>query len=598
MIRRAFQLALAGALVLPTVFAGDSSQVLSRAKVEARLSSPWPGMLNKGWAPVRIELRNDADRRRVVSLSGSCNDWQMNCNWSQRVELGPGEQTELELTLPTAGAWQSEWTFVVRCDGDQAYYSGILAGGGDSGYSNVLVTGPDEVAGSVVTAWQEQCSTSTVGYSPPGSGSAHDNIQIGFAQHSALPRSNTAYTSLDLVVVDARKSLPPDDKLEPLMAWARSGGQVLFLGERASELAAGHGSIAPWLEERFVLNDATAGGTAQTQHACGFGKLLFSGDDAGLDDTSLQTLVAATSADNGSDVAPRNNSASRTSSAALNVPGLGAIPHRIFALLLLGFALLIGPANFVWVRTRKRPVLLLITIPVIALVSSVTLLGYGVLVQGLDIKVASATVSLLDSRLHRSASIEKRIVFAGLSPDGLRPDPGTSVHPIGSMTGGIVGPQRLQLSIERTPELLLGGDFIPARTSVTQVLVSERAARGRLEVARVPEGLKVTNSLGASLVRVVARDAAGEWYVLTRPLGKGESAVLEPSDASSLSLMLEEPFRALRQGNGNHAGLPNACFVARTTSAPFRDDCGLELNELQGTHTLLGVWGLDEEAWR
>jgi hypothetical protein len=399
-----------------------------------------------------------------------------------------------------------------------------------------------------VTSWQEQCSTSTVGYTPSGSTAAHDNIQIGFALHDALPRSNTAYTSLDLVVIDARNSLPPDDKLEPLMAWVRSGGQVLLLGADARERASKHGSIAPWLEERFILKDAAGSGSGtsgngsssdaranHTQHACGFGKILFSGSDAGLDDESLQALVAGTSADDGSDVAPRSNSSSRTSSAALNVPGLGAIPHRIFALLLLGFALVIGPANFIWVRTRKRPVLLLITIPVIAITSSLTLLGYGVLVQGLDIKVASATVSLLDSRLHRSASIEKRIVFAGLSPDGLRPDPGTSVHPIASMTGGVIGPERLQLSIERTPELLLSGDFIPARTSVTQVLVSERAARGRLEIARVPEGLKVTNSLGTRLERVVARDAAGSWYVLSQPLDKGESAVLDPADASNLS---------------------------------------------------------------
>ncbi|MCY3001858.1 MAG: hypothetical protein NTV21_08640 [Planctomycetota bacterium] len=167
-----------------------------------------------------------------------------------------------------------------------------------------------------------------------------------------------------------------------------------------------------------------------------------------------------------------------------------------------------------------------------------------------------------------------------------------------SMGGGGIGPDRLQLAIERSPELLLSGGYIPARTSVAQVLITERAARGRLEVARVPEGLKVTNSLGARLERIVARDAAGNWYVLSQPLDKGESAVLDPADASNLSLMLEQPFRALPASHALSADLPSACFVARTSSAPFRDDCGLELNEIQGTHTLLGVWGLDEEAWR
>ncbi|NUP97137.1 MAG: hypothetical protein HUU28_13340 [Planctomycetaceae bacterium] len=591
MIGRVLRLALAGLLLVPAALAGDSTQVLSRAKVEARLSSSWPDMLNKGWAPLRIELRNDSDRARVVSLTGSVNDWQLSSTWAQRVELGAGERAELELTLPAGGAWQSEWNFVVRCDGDSAYFSGILAAGGDSAYCNVLVTGPDEVAASEVTRWQEETSTRTVGYSAPGSTSAHDNVRLGFALHGALPRSNTAYTSLDLVVLDARKGLPTDAKLEPLMAWARSGGRLMILGEDALQLASRNGALAPWLEERFTL------ASEPRRVLCGLGQIVFMDTEAGFEDEYVRKLVAQHAEEDSGDAAPRTNDDSRTSDAKLDVPGLGAIPYRIFALLLLGFALLIGPANFVWVRARKRPVLLLITIPLIALVSSLGLLGYGVLVQGLDIKVASATVSLLDSRLHRSASIEKRIVFAGLSPDGLRPDPGTSVHPVPSNVSAM-GPQRLQLSIERSPELLLGGDFIPARTSVMQVLLNERAARGRLEIARAPEGLKVTNSLGTRLERVVARDAAGAWYVLSQPLEQGQSAVLDAADESNLGLMLEQPFRVVRAGSTLTPALPPACFVARTSSAPFRDDCGLELNEIQGTHALFGVWGLDEEAWR
>ncbi|MCY3001857.1 MAG: hypothetical protein NTV21_08635 [Planctomycetota bacterium] len=335
MIRSALQLALAGALFLPTAFAGDSTQVLTRAKVEARLSSPWPGMLNKGWAPVRVELRNDSDRPRTVSIGGSCSDWQMGCTSEQRVELAPGEQADLELTLPTGGTWQTDWNFNVRSNGDAAYFSGVLSGGGEYAYCNVLVIGPDEVPASEVTHWQEQCSTTTVGYTAPGTTSTHDNIQMGFAVHGELPRSNTAYTSLDLVVIDARKGLPQDDKLEPLMAWVRSGGRLLLMGSGALDLAARNGALAPWLESRFALDD-------EGHHfICGLGQVVFDASDGGFGYESTRQLIAQHAEEDSSDVAPRTNGTSRTSSAILNVPGLGAIPHRIFALLLLGFALVI-----------------------------------------------------------------------------------------------------------------------------------------------------------------------------------------------------------------------------------------------------------------
>ena len=65
---------------------------------------------------------------------------------------------------------------------------------------------------------------------------------------------------------------------------------------------------------------------------------------------------------------------SRSSRVQPSIPELGQIPYRVFALLLLVFATAIGPVNFLWVARSRKPVRLLLTIPAIALATSLLLL--------------------------------------------------------------------------------------------------------------------------------------------------------------------------------------------------------------------------------
>jgi hypothetical protein len=44
--------------------------------------------------------------------------------------------------------------------------------------------------------------------------------------------------------------------------------------------------------------------------------------------------------------------------------------------------------------------------------------------------------------------------------------------------------------------------------------------------------------------------------------------------------------------------IPPGCYLARLAASPFRDDCGVEMNELAGGHVVLGVLPLEPESWR
>ena len=99
-------------------------------------------------------------------------------------------------------------------------------------------------------------------------------------------------------------------------------------------------------------------------------------------------------------------------------------------MLLVAFAVLIGPVNLVFLKRIRRPALLLVTIPLLSAAASVGLLLYGIFYQGLDTKAARQSLTVLDQRSHHADTIERRKLFVGLSPGrGLRPGAATAVVP-------------------------------------------------------------------------------------------------------------------------------------------------------------------------
>ncbi len=593
-----FALAAALATILPAQ-AGDVSARLERSDIEVRARSAWPANLNKGWAPLRLELHNRSSDPVRVRLDANAADWQLERTLERSFELAPGERVDTELLLPAGGQWANDWDVRLRTPrGDDWRGSGIVAGGGPVDYRATLAVSDEAVAPSMVAQWSERISREVVnnGYVAPGTTPINDDIQVGHARYDDLARTWGAYSSLDLVVVDARAELPPEASLEPLAAWVRSGGVLLVAGARGRELALERGSLAPWMEPRF----AATLGDHDAQH-CGLGLLVFQASDRWMDDEALRASIYELASDD-HDMAPRRDGISRVSETLLALPGIGELPYQVFVLLLILFGIVIGPLNFLWIARKRRPVLLLITIPAIALVTTVALLVYGIYFQGLDVKLASQSMALLDERLHRSSCVEQRLVYAGMSPGaGLRPEPGTVVHFLDRAPMGTFSPRgRHFLRLEQDPSLLLAGDYLPTRIPVQHVVQGERAARGRLEASRVDGGLVVRNGLGARIESLVARDERGAWYASSGPIDVGASATLAPTGAPKDADLATKPadilWRASRRAPEDM--LPAACYLARLERSPFRDFCGIEMTELASDHRVLGIWDLQSEAWK
>ena len=111
----------------------------------------------------------------------------------------------------------------------------------------------------------------------------------------------------------------------------------------------------------------------------------------------------------------------------LRIPGLGAVPVGVFFVLLTLFVILAGPINILWCRRVKRPLLVVVTLPLLGFGFAAAILVWGVLAEGLGVRGSVRSLTWLDQRTHVAVNHASSTLFAGLTPAALVPDSGTLV---------------------------------------------------------------------------------------------------------------------------------------------------------------------------
>lgn len=601
-------LVLVLALLASRASAGDQSAHL-KSGVRVRTWSPWPASVHSGWAPIFVELENASQRERTIELEAIGNDWNAERSVRAVLTLGPGASAALELLVPLGAAYSNEYRVEVDCGDEQEFLSGVVgANGSSSGMRQVLFVSESTPGAGMLERWSAELSTvvthgpfAGIGASSSRSAASTPNdIEVAHTGFGGLARHQGAYSSLDLVVLDPARGLPGEAELAGLAAWVRTGGSLLVLGAGGLDAAATSATLAAWMEPRFeAWQDAGA------EYRMGLGRLCVGAVPGDLESAPYVEWVRALLAAN---FGPTPRAMGwRGGALTPAIPGLVQLPFRAFAGLLMLFAIVIGPVNFVFVKKKKRPALLLLTIPVIAGVTTLALLAYGILFQGLDVKTASYTVAVLDQREHRSACVESRQLFAGMAPAaGLALGAGTIVHDLPASMS--FSGNRASYEVEFAGGLMLSGEYLPSRKAKAQVLVSERSERARLDVHADGNGLRVDNNLGTSLRELVLRDPEGELHRLADALAPGESAALvrvEPDSEAFARLhaevdaLLDSSLSPLAPKNTSPLQVvAPGTYLARLEHAPFRDDCGIETRELFGRHVLFGVLALAPEDWK
>ncbi len=572
----------------PPLVAVSTLEYGSIGEVDLEIFSPWPRALAKGYAPILVRIVNTGEKAHDLSIdiNRKGSDWETDYETHGAAHVEPGESRLVELLAPAFEVREASY--------NMSRY--VLVTVRSSRTSDILHVGfqTDQVTAK---PWPMVLTRAH------GEGGAVDiyelaskleptlspgRPQLGLATGDELPRRVEAYTSLVAVLVDAQ-SVPTEAELEPAFAWTRMGGTLAFVGPGAREAAHSLPSVRSWMEDRFrrdgpedYVQPSPGDGPVGWQMGLGSVLVLPSPDLVDpLDRAFLKETI---------DEYPSSEpTLERSRWFVPQIPDLGELPFRTFAFLMVLFAVLVGPVNFIVLKRMNRNALLLVTIPGMAGVVALGFLAYGTLYQGIDVKRAEHSLSLLDQRSHRASTISARQVFAGLSPGGgLRPAPGTVVLP---MQDSRDRPGRFVMNLGG--EVSLTADYLPARTAADQVVLSDRAARLRVDVRREGTGWVAENGLTEEIETLAWRAPDGGWFGWQDGMEPGETVQLRPiSDAIWRKVLGSARNRSLSRGED--LTRPGS-YLAVMERNPFTDDCGIGSVEYDGWHLVAGVVEIAEE---
>ncbi|MCP4807067.1 MAG: hypothetical protein GY913_26515 [Proteobacteria bacterium] len=555
------------ALLLGAAMAA-STQSDTKSGIHVEATYAWPERLDRGYFPVQVVVENTSQEDRQIELTFT-ETYGYQSNTERVLELEPGERREFEVVLPSFMPHVAGHSMSVTDEGRWLTTLSPLGPSelGTDYRGSVLLASKTAYDFEEEHTWRDRLSLSDVN-------------ATGTAAFDHLPRDPGAYTSLGLVIVDVTEGMPSADQLEGLAGWVRLGGAVVLVGDTADVHSAP--VFAEWMEDRFAWEPWLDAGLLPgiNTWAMGMGQLSVASPEEAAQPLTIQSIVQPSFRSEISQRLPRGTY--QTGGAAPEIPGVEQLPRGAYALLMFCVAMVLGPLNAFAVKLLKRPSMMLVTTPVLAVGSTLLMVGYGLSHNGLGVQTAGYSITMLDQRNHTAATHAVRQIFFGLSPGkGLRPEPGTWHFPISpdwdfryesSWDGGRV----------------VSGDLVPIRAPIRQVLISEGTRRERLEFT----GGQASNTLGAEIEQLVVR-SGGAWYVLDEPLATGAATsltVTEDIDAALESLWQSDT--ATRQSAvWPHEALdfPDGSYIARLGTSLFIDDEGVDPREVVGEHWVIGV---------
>jgi hypothetical protein len=178
---------------------------------------------------------------------------------------------------------------------------------------------------------------------------------------------------------------------------------------------------------------------------------------------------------------------------------LPKLPARALFVVLLVIMLAIGPVNIAVLAKKRRPMLLYATVPAVALVSSLSLVGYALSNEGLARSVTRSLLTLLDESEQRAVTIGWTGYYTTFTPGGgLLFSQLTELGSSGEPWQWGRQPKRLALDFTEGQRLARG--FVEARVPAR---FSVRHVETRRERLRSPKATRVTNGLGIDLATCV-----------------------------------------------------------------------------------------------
>jgi hypothetical protein len=262
-----------------------------------------------------------------------------------------------------------------------------------------------------------------------------------------------------------------------------------------------------------------------------------------------------------------------------------SVPVRGLLLVVIGFAVGIGPVN-VWMLSRRRKRMWLWwNVPAMSLATCLAVFTYSLLSEGITGRGRTALVTLLDENAHRATTLGYVSYYCPLTPpDGLHFSYETEVtrlHSIDNQPGIRIGGGRA-LTADWSRDQHLDSGWVVARVPACFGIRKSETRRERLTFRKAADGaVTVVNGLGTDIDSLYYLDEDGMAGV-ARELPAGAERTLErrktdgPPAASARTLrgLFEERWNlslAQLKDHPEHYVAPG-CYLAVVKQSPFLED--------------------------
>jgi hypothetical protein len=274
------------------------------------------------------------------------------------------------------------------------------------------------------------------------------------------------------------------------------------------------------------------------------------------------------------------------------------IPVRGLFLVMVGFAIVIGPVNIVLLTRLKRRIMLLWTVPVFSVLTCVAVAGYMLLSEGWSGQVRLAGATILDERSGRATSVGWLGIYSPMTPgDGLRFGSDTEITPHLGPGWSRMNRSGAGRTVDWTDDQHLPTGWVSARVPAHFLVRSSEQRSERIRLDQENDGSRsATNELGAAVETIWVADAEGRILTATG-IADGGKAVLTLTDKRSandgtrlrraygqdwldlVDALRRQPELYLRPG----------CYIAVLESAPFLEPglCHAEMR--RGQSVVLGI---------
>ena len=308
--------------------------------------------------------------------------------------------------------------------------------------------------------------------------------------------------------------------------------------QEADEEEAAEEEIVKTSRSRFVTRGFGMGTITASQHLIGKTTFDIHATRASIDRTFLRRRFNWASR-HGNDPSRGNYEFGK-----FLIPDVGTAPVIEFQLLISFFVILIGPLNYWLLRRRHQLPLMLVTVPIVALATTLFLFAYGFMADGFGVRVRVRSVTTLDQKRGEAISWARLSYYAGLAPsEGLTVPNDTVVYPILPARADITQINRQNQSLEREVvwdnQQHLTRGWLASRTPTQYLTISARASKKRLAFRQANDNVTVANHLQTDIKLLFVRDQDGQFY-LNRDINKDESIPLTKSNPQETILELRK----------------------------------------------------------